>query len=164
MLSDTFNSLIERELTTAKQLMHLGHLPKSTMYDLLKGEAKESRMEVAIKGWLSPRSPEDVQTATLREMTYGLASFVQPDFEPDLDLNKDGVVNLGDALAACVGAIASVQSALSSVHKNFEHDADSITVAVQDMLHAEVVVATKFLEIVDRICTQHVSRRHKAKE
>lgn len=164
MLSDTFNSLIERDLTTVKQLRYLGHLPKSTMYDLLNDETKESRMEVAIKGWLSPSSPEAVREATLRELTNGQASFAQPDSEPNLDLNNDGVVNLGDALSGCVGAMASVQSTLSAVHKNFERDPDSITVAVQDILHAEVVVATKFLEIVDRICTQQVSRRCKAKE
>jgi hypothetical protein len=161
VLQELFNSLIQKGVLDVKQLANIGKLPKSSMYDLLKDG--DNRMVVAMHGWLSVDSPGEVRIGVLRELTGGRAMFPLQERDHDLDLNKDGKIDMGDALAACIGACGKSQHMLETVHVNFMKDPDSITMEVLSTLHKNIETVTEYLTVTDRICTREVSRRRQAK-
>lgn len=162
MLYEVLHQLIDKGETKVDQLAEIAQVSVQTIYNWLSENGTPK--ETAICRWIILHPSEAVRHSVLREITNGAASFTEEESEPDLDVNRDGKIDMGDALAACIAGLLPAQETLVSVHKSFTNDPNSVTLELQDVVHSSIGIAIRFLQVADRVCGREVSRRHKAKQ
>jgi len=114
VLSKTLATLIDRKLTTAREIGELTGVAPSTVYRWIRGESQPDFD--AVRLLVRHLKKEDAIEAILSSFTAGTGwNFYN--IESELDLNRDGVIDVDDALDASVSAVRGAGRSLAQVHK-----------------------------------------------
>ncbi|QNN22066.1 helix-turn-helix transcriptional regulator [Planctomycetales bacterium ZRK34] len=114
MLSKTLAQLIERKLTTAREIGELTGVAPSTVYRWIRGESEPDFN--AVRLLVRHLHSADCVEAILAAFTAGSAWRFYS-LEAELDVNADGQINVDDALDSTISAVRSASRSLSAVRK-----------------------------------------------
>lgn len=114
MLSKTLAQLIDRKLTTAREIGELTGVAPSTVYRWIRGESEPDFN--AVRLLVRHLHNIDCVEAILTAFTAGSAWRFY-NLEGELDVNADGQINIDDALDSTIAAVRSASRSLSAVRK-----------------------------------------------
>lgn len=155
MLAETLRNLIDTHQTTVVELAEYSGYGRTTIYDWLSGIP---RMPAdAVQSWIKHHKSDAVRAALISAMTGGLVTvtFGRPSAE-DMDLNRDGVADLSDAIDATVEAQALSIGYLKEVRHAHQNGVLTRELAVRIAQARAQVVAS--WQIVDAILAAEIAR------
>ncbi|MEO0515097.1 MAG: helix-turn-helix transcriptional regulator [Planctomycetota bacterium] len=112
MLHRTLQQLVDRKLTTAKEMGELAGVSTSTVYRWIAGQSQPDFDAVRLLVRLLPNPA--AQEALLRVVTAG-TDWKLDRMDLDLDLNGDGRIDAADALDASIAAVKHAADSLAQV-------------------------------------------------
>ena len=119
MLHRTLQQMIDRKLTTAKEMGELTGVSTSTIYRWIAGQSQPDFDAVRLLVRLLPNPA--AQEMLLRVVTAG-TDWKLDRMQLDLDLNKDGRVDAADALDASIAAVRHAADSLAQVRATCGED------------------------------------------
>lgn len=135
MLTKTLNRLIEKKLTTAREIAELSGVSTSTVYRWIAGQSQPDFDSIRLLVRHLPNKA--AQQSLLHTFTMGTSwQFTRPDLE--LDVNADGTVDAADALDASVEAVHSSANNLKQLRAAFRDghaDADEVLELIHLLQH-----------------------------
>ncbi len=160
MLATALQKLIDSEQTTVTEVAELAGVSNSTVYRWIarRSEPSFDAIRRLIRGLPDPRAQE-MLLATIITGT----SFRVQNYQLDLDINEDGVVNSEDALDAAIKVVRSAGRSLTSVRaaavagKVRKDEVVPLVEELNDVIHHAALVQEVLILMVDK------KRRRKAK-
>ena len=116
MLHRTLQQLVDRKLTTAKEMGELAGVSTSTVYRWIAGQSQPDFDAIRLLVRLLP-SPA-AQEALLQVVTAG-TDWKLDRMNLQLDLNGDGRIDAADALDASIAAVRHAADSLAQVRAKF---------------------------------------------
>ena len=164
MFESVINELIEDGHTSAQSIRFCAQVKSvGTVYNWRKGRTFAEEPE--IRRLITVHPSQIVRNAFLRDLTNGLAEFLSDSHEDevDLDLDGDGDVDLADAMVATMEYEKSAHDTLQLVYEAYLRDPSSITHECVERVKENHGKAIARMKAIDKILSQSVSRRRKAK-
>ena len=147
MLAKTLQQIIEDKLTTAREIGELAGVSTSTVYRWVAGESQPDFNSIRLL--LRHLPHPDAQEAILSSFAAG-TSWLFTRSELELDVNKDGHIDVDDALEAAIATVKAAGESLENVHtasKSGAMDADDTlhTIALLNRAVSQCTVTQRIL-------------------
>jgi transcriptional regulator with XRE-family HTH domain len=160
MLSRTLQQLVDRKLTTAREMGELTGVSTSTVYRWIAGQSQPDFDAIRLLVRLLPNPA--AQEALLRVVTAG-TDWKLDRLELELDINGDGRVDAADALDASIAAVKHVADSLTQVRAKCCDDAQPANAEDTLALISELGDAMTHCTIAQRVLLAMAEQRRKRK-
>ena len=157
VLSETLQHLIDTERTSVQELGDLAGVSTSTVYRWLAGQTRPDFDSIRLL--LRHLPSREAQEALLAAFAGGTRWQFVP-VEQELDFNKDGVVDVKDAVDAAIATVRDAADSLAELRSsrgNLPPSSDVVD------LVARLQAAAASCTIAQRVLTELAEKRSKAK-
>ncbi len=112
-LHQALQHVIDQKLTSAREMGELAGVSTSTVYRWTTNQSQPDfeSIRLLIRLLPSPRAQKELLNALL-----GGSAWSASRTEVELDVNRDGVIDRDDALAAALASVQAVTQSLSQIH------------------------------------------------